>query len=284
MSLCFVAKTQKHKQVMLLPAVVNEEETSSSVTSDQEQTTPPPVADDETKRIKLDNEEEDGYSSTSVDDLELCARCGQEGEVLECDFTGCSMLWHQRCLPDQYPAPSLHNPLERWFCPAQHVDVCFACEEPGGQVLICDNSVTCRRVYHVSCLPELKGRIPKNEWECPSCVEEKSANGLRCHVCNLGYVSKTNTLIKCTKCNLEVVHLACYAKYDIGANVSCFTCAALPSSNHQVVDVEIEFNPSSTVLQRALAYQILQGTAHAASKQHCFAVLDATIMLRKSGE
>lgn len=55
----------------------------------------------------------------------------------------------------------------------EEFEVCEGCGL-GGQVLQCD-APGCDRLWHVKCIPELKGMLPKGRWLCPAMHEEVCA-------------------------------------------------------------------------------------------------------------
>jgi hypothetical protein len=235
--------------------------------------------DDDENGKETDADGNDNASYSSGDDLELCEKCKREGEVLECDWEGCDLLWHVACVRELKGKV----PEGRWICPGPHDERCAVCQGEG-DVVLCDVK-NCGRMYHIKCLPFLKNVVPKGFWECPQCIAEREAD-LRCAVCLVqNKEGGDDNLVKCTACG-EAVHLGCLSAYGARADITCSTCNYREMSRSSkkarisTVRVRVEFSPKTTLIDQARVAQIIRGEATGLTNEEAKAFLDSCIAKR----
>ena len=141
-------------------------------------------AEDEDEDEDGDAAAENGSDSDSADsdDAERCAACHGRGQVIVCENTGCTRVYHVACVPGLDKVPK-----GKWECPKctavrERGLACAVCGKEGGdgKLLVCDS---CRvEAVHLSCIAAYAGTASSSS--SPEAGGSASATGAPCRVCD----------------------------------------------------------------------------------------------------
>ncbi|KAK9916851.1 hypothetical protein WJX75_007876 [Coccomyxa subellipsoidea] len=179
----------------------------------------------------------------------FCGRCGDGGELLECDGT-CLRSFHQHCLTSsERPSPD-DPPDAKWFCPDCRLGIgsCAICKRTGvvGQHILKCKMGSCGYYYHNACLNTIKDSgCLKIHREDPAVAA--GGNGERvftcpahfCHACRVS--GDAQRMLRCWRCP-TAYHSRCKpegVRRMNAKNIECVSCSRLCAASVGVAAVHM---------------------------------------------
>ncbi|GLD94621.1 hypothetical protein PINS_up003232 [Pythium insidiosum] len=127
-----------------------------------------------------------GRDGAAIESEERCLLCGYGGELVVCEFSGCTKVYHQFCL-GAYPFPKDEDAT--WFCP-RHTCALSGIREV---VEVSDGTTSAPK-------PARKSSTKKQLWKCSTCPVALSDDAMPT-IPKAMIVSKPNRSFQCAFCS-----------------------------------------------------------------------------------
>ncbi|CEG48552.1 phd zinc finger (c3hc4 type) family protein [Plasmopara halstedii] len=116
-------------------------------------------------RSQLFSDPDSGTAGDEVRSEEKCLICGFGGELIVCEFIGCTKVYHQFCL-GSYPFPKDEDAI--WFCPRH------TCALTGGKETCEDAEKSSSKLKHASPRKTITRKLLWKCNECPLAISDEA--------------------------------------------------------------------------------------------------------------